>query len=521
MEDLDAGTIIEEYCGEIITEKECRKRMTKLKEDDAFYFAALDGNLVIDAAIFGTTARFANHNCNPNCTLQKWIVNGEPRIVLRAITDIKDGEELTYNYNYFHDGLNDIIGSQRQKCNCQYKYCSGTIGGKVNLPELAPQTKWLEKVKLILHHIVGPNSGIVYKEKRISDLINSAQGMDKDSDIRLCQTKEYLQLHELYAQYSAWKLEFEELMSQASSKFHIDMISFDTFSCVVSRAPRGICCDEVSSTIQKVQKLFSKVEIISVSNGERLDWKQFVILIETSVKLLPIESPSCRNLLIWYEQYSDWCYHTYYHIFFRTPHNPKQLKFISLWSELALLSKIYDVEITPWALLTEFFLEGILQKYHRREDNFTKRERLGEKFSTQLHCFCQMEEDYSEYSKMIECDLCNRWYHPQCVRVSDRLLEKENIDFICPLCEWDGYYPNSFLCGDLIEWHNCCVTSIRSSLKVECENADHVAQIKTGQDRECHLCEESFHLAMDQESKLLLEQVSISFCWLVIFHRRL
>ena len=46
------------------------------------YFAHLQGSLFLDAEHYGSVARFANHACEGNCVMQKWIVLGEPRIVL-------------------------------------------------------------------------------------------------------------------------------------------------------------------------------------------------------------------------------------------------------------------------------------------------------------------------------------------------------------------------------------------------------------------------------------------------------
>ena len=53
---------------------------------------------VIDPTYKGTVARFMNHSCDPNCITEKWIVLGEICIGIFALRDIKEDEELTFDY---------------------------------------------------------------------------------------------------------------------------------------------------------------------------------------------------------------------------------------------------------------------------------------------------------------------------------------------------------------------------------------------------------------------------------------
>ena len=124
------NTILIEYLGEVITAAECTARMQTYSLHDDFYFAALDSGLMLDAKPCGSTARFANHSCDPTCQLQKWTVLGEPRICLVSKRALAPGTEITYNYQYFEDGF-DSAGLVRQPCLCGARRCSGTIGGKV------------------------------------------------------------------------------------------------------------------------------------------------------------------------------------------------------------------------------------------------------------------------------------------------------------------------------------------------------------------------------------------------------
>ncbi len=58
----------------------------------------LSGGEEVDATVRGGVARFANHSCAPNSRTEKWNVLGETLVALFAIKDIRQGEEVTYNY---------------------------------------------------------------------------------------------------------------------------------------------------------------------------------------------------------------------------------------------------------------------------------------------------------------------------------------------------------------------------------------------------------------------------------------
>ena len=79
--------------------------------------------MIIDATR-GSMARFVNHSCEPNCRMEQWKVNGEPRMALFAGDDgILVGEELTYDYNF------DPFSSQNvQECRCGAPSCRGVLG---------------------------------------------------------------------------------------------------------------------------------------------------------------------------------------------------------------------------------------------------------------------------------------------------------------------------------------------------------------------------------------------------------
>ncbi|GAB1520695.1 histone methyltransferase set2 [Rhizoctonia solani] len=78
----------------------------------------------IDATKRGGKGRFANHSCNPNCYVAKWVVGKRIRMGIFAKRDIEENEELTFNYNV------DRYGHDPQKCYCGEANCVGFLGGK-------------------------------------------------------------------------------------------------------------------------------------------------------------------------------------------------------------------------------------------------------------------------------------------------------------------------------------------------------------------------------------------------------
>lgn len=82
-----------------------------------------DQNMIIDATR-GSIARFVNHSCDPNCRMEKWTVNGKPRMALFAgDRGIMTGEELTYDYNFDPYSQKNV-----QECRCGAAKCRGVLG---------------------------------------------------------------------------------------------------------------------------------------------------------------------------------------------------------------------------------------------------------------------------------------------------------------------------------------------------------------------------------------------------------
>ncbi|KAF2284204.1 hypothetical protein GH714_019898 [Hevea brasiliensis] len=125
-EDIKAGRFIIEYCGEVISWKEARRRSQAYENQglkDAFIIS-LNSSESIDATKKGSLARFINHSCQPNCETRKWNVLGEIRVGIFAKQDISIGTELAYDYNF------EWYGGAKVRCLCGATSCSGFLGAK-------------------------------------------------------------------------------------------------------------------------------------------------------------------------------------------------------------------------------------------------------------------------------------------------------------------------------------------------------------------------------------------------------
>uniref|UniRef100_K3WW64 Histone-lysine N-methyltransferase n=1 Tax=Globisporangium ultimum (strain ATCC 200006 / CBS 805.95 / DAOM BR144) TaxID=431595 RepID=K3WW64_GLOUD len=122
-QDIAQSSIIGEYVGEIIDQKELNNRLKSVPRNELnFYYLLLEPGIYIDARNKGSFTRFVNHSCEPNCKTEKWTVKGETRIAVIALRDINEGEELTFDYQW------KSLGSRQIKCFCESANCKGIIG---------------------------------------------------------------------------------------------------------------------------------------------------------------------------------------------------------------------------------------------------------------------------------------------------------------------------------------------------------------------------------------------------------
>ena len=113
---IKKGTKIIYYTGKIITKKQTENN-PKFDNDKAIYLFNLNNRYDLDGDFAYNTARLINHSCDPNCETD--IIRG--KIWINAIKNIKQGEELTYDYGYDMDSYED------HPCRCGSKNCVGYI----------------------------------------------------------------------------------------------------------------------------------------------------------------------------------------------------------------------------------------------------------------------------------------------------------------------------------------------------------------------------------------------------------
>jgi SET domain-containing protein len=114
--DIPPGTRIVEYRGEKISKGESARRLAQHNA----YIVYLNEQYDIDGETLDNTARYVNHSCASNCTVEYttetlWIV---------ALKPIRSGEELSCNYGY------DIREYDRFPCRCGAAICCGYILGR-------------------------------------------------------------------------------------------------------------------------------------------------------------------------------------------------------------------------------------------------------------------------------------------------------------------------------------------------------------------------------------------------------
>ena len=125
--DIPKGTRLIEYLGERMSHKEADKRYGDLHDGSAhtMLFAATD-EVVIDATQWGSSARWINHSCGPNCEA----IEDEGRVYIETKRAIRAGEELGYDYELIVEGRQTEKLKREHACCCGSRRCRGTMLGK-------------------------------------------------------------------------------------------------------------------------------------------------------------------------------------------------------------------------------------------------------------------------------------------------------------------------------------------------------------------------------------------------------
>lgn len=124
---IPRGTRLIEYTGERMSHDEADDRYGEEHEDSPHTMLfAVDDEVVIDATHRGSSARWINHSCVPNCEA----VQEDGRVFIETRRTIRHGEELTYDYNLVLDERHTPALKQAHACHCGAPRCRGTLLGR-------------------------------------------------------------------------------------------------------------------------------------------------------------------------------------------------------------------------------------------------------------------------------------------------------------------------------------------------------------------------------------------------------
>ncbi len=115
-----------EYLGERITPREADRRYaTDHEHSPHTMLFSVDDKVVIDATHRGSSARFINHSCAPNCEA----IEEDSRIFIETTRKVAPGEELTYDYALVLEERHTPAVKRAHACFCGVRRCRGTLLG--------------------------------------------------------------------------------------------------------------------------------------------------------------------------------------------------------------------------------------------------------------------------------------------------------------------------------------------------------------------------------------------------------
>ncbi|XP_049370036.1 histone-lysine N-methyltransferase ATX2-like [Solanum verrucosum] len=118
-----AGDMVIEYTGELVRPPIADRREHLIYNSlvgAGTYMFRIDDQRVIDATRAGSIAHLINHSCEPNCYSRVISVNSIDHIIIFSKRDIKQWEELTYDYRF-------LSIDEQLACYCGFPRCRGVV----------------------------------------------------------------------------------------------------------------------------------------------------------------------------------------------------------------------------------------------------------------------------------------------------------------------------------------------------------------------------------------------------------
>lgn len=129
--DIPADTTLVEYRGRRLADAEADRIYGDTLDTGHTFLFTLNDEYVIDANVQGNVARWINHSCEPNC--QPVLVEHDgadrrlDRVEIESVRDIREGEELTYDYGITLSVPHTARMKAIWACRCGAKTCTGTM----------------------------------------------------------------------------------------------------------------------------------------------------------------------------------------------------------------------------------------------------------------------------------------------------------------------------------------------------------------------------------------------------------
>jgi len=129
--DIPAGKRLIRYRGLLLTHAAADRRYDGSIESGHTFLFTLNERYVLDGNVGGNIARWMNHSCDPNCeSVLEENEDGnkkEDRIFVDAKRDIREGEELTYDYGIRLEVRHTPRLKKLWACRCGSAKCTGTL----------------------------------------------------------------------------------------------------------------------------------------------------------------------------------------------------------------------------------------------------------------------------------------------------------------------------------------------------------------------------------------------------------
>ena len=93
-------------------------------DTETYYFGLDNDKEVIDPSVGGNEAQWINHSCDPNC---ETIEDRRGRVFIKALRNIRPGEELSYDYHLAVDVPRTKAIEDEARCDCGSAKCRGTL----------------------------------------------------------------------------------------------------------------------------------------------------------------------------------------------------------------------------------------------------------------------------------------------------------------------------------------------------------------------------------------------------------